>query len=144
MGDLSFSGFLNALDGASAPNDVVIFMTSNHPERLDPALMRHGRIDVKGPFKVPTQNVVEQYFLTFYPGADAAAATFATTVGGRLAERNMSMAQLQHFFLACHRLEFGPERATEYIKEFAFDYFPHHYHRITTIASPQNITEPIA
>jgi chaperone BCS1 len=133
---LSFSGFLNSLDGAGAPQDVIIFMTSNHPERLDPAVMRHGRIDVKVPFKVPVKEVVEQYFLSFYPGANAAAAAFATIVGGRFAERKLSMAQLQHFFLACHRLQLGPESATEHVKDFVFDDFPQHYHQITTSPSP--------
>ncbi|CAE7238751.1 BCS1 [Symbiodinium pilosum] len=31
---LSFSGFLNCLDGLGAPDDVVIFMTTNHPDKL--------------------------------------------------------------------------------------------------------------
>lgn len=30
----SFSGFLNCLDGLGAPDDVVIFMTTNHPDKL--------------------------------------------------------------------------------------------------------------
>ena len=33
----SFSGFLNCLDGLGAPDDVVIFMTTNHPDKLVPA-----------------------------------------------------------------------------------------------------------
>merc|ERR1711908_101555 len=44
---LSFSGFLNCLDGLGAPHDVVVCLTTNHSERLDPAVMRPGRIDVK-------------------------------------------------------------------------------------------------
>ena len=32
----SFSGFLNCLDGLGAPDDVVIFMTTNHPDKLVP------------------------------------------------------------------------------------------------------------
>ncbi|KAI9332216.1 P-loop containing nucleoside triphosphate hydrolase protein [Obelidium mucronatum] len=46
-----FSGFtlsmlLNCLDGHMLPENVVIIMTSNHPEVLDPALIRPGRIDL--------------------------------------------------------------------------------------------------
>ena len=43
---LSLSGLLNALDGLGAAEGRLMFMTSNHPERLDPALIRPGRIDL--------------------------------------------------------------------------------------------------
>lgn len=118
---LSFSGFLNSLDGLGAPDDVVIFMTSNHPERLDPAIMRPGRIDMKIEFKPPDQDVATRYFLTFYPDAESAANKFGAAIGERVAERKISMAQLQHFFLACQRMQVGPDRAAEYIKEFSFE-----------------------
>lgn len=42
---LSFSGFLNALDGVATQEGTVLFMTTNHVDRLDPALIRAGRID---------------------------------------------------------------------------------------------------
>mmetsp|Transcript_1760 Transcript_1760/g.4319 ORF Transcript_1760/g.4319 Transcript_1760/m.4319 type:complete len:680 (-) Transcript_1760:144-2183(-) len=43
--ELNLSGILNVLDGVvDTPNRMVI-MTSNHPELLDPALIRPGRID---------------------------------------------------------------------------------------------------
>ncbi|KAJ3115281.1 hypothetical protein HDU96_000903 [Phlyctochytrium bullatum] len=46
-----FSGFtlsalLNCLDGHMMNEDVIIIMTTNHPEVLDPALIRPGRIDL--------------------------------------------------------------------------------------------------
>ena len=42
---LNLSGILNVLDGiVDTPNRVVV-MTTNHPEKLDPALIRPGRID---------------------------------------------------------------------------------------------------
>lgn len=118
---LSFSGFLNCLDGLGAPDDVVVCLTTNHPEKLDPAVMRPGRIDLKVPFKKPTKEVASQYFLTFYPGAAAAATEFGHSVGIRVQERKVSMAQLQHFFLACHRKEMSAEQASDHIKIFTFD-----------------------
>ncbi|CAE7466209.1 BCS1 [Symbiodinium natans] len=118
---LSFSGFLNCLDGLGAPDDVVIFMTTNHPDKLDPAVMRPGRIDLKAEFKKPNKDVASKYFLTFYPGAEDAATAFGTSVGGRIAERKVSMAQLQHFFLACHRHGFDAAKAAQYINDFTFD-----------------------
>ena len=42
---LTLAGVLNALDGiVDAPGRVII-MTTNHPEKLDPALIRPGRVD---------------------------------------------------------------------------------------------------
>merc|ERR1719160_896823 len=45
-GGVSFSGLLNALDGAAAQEGCVIMLTTNHKERLDEALIRPGRCDV--------------------------------------------------------------------------------------------------
>jgi mitochondrial chaperone BCS1 len=44
--ELSFSGLLNAIDGVAAQEGRVVFMTTNHVDQLDPALIRPGRIDV--------------------------------------------------------------------------------------------------
>ena len=44
---LNLSGVLNVLDGVvDCPNRIVV-MTSNHPEKLDPALIRPGRVNLK-------------------------------------------------------------------------------------------------
>jgi cell division protease FtsH len=39
------SGLLNALDGVSSREGRILFLTTNHPERLDPALVRPGRVE---------------------------------------------------------------------------------------------------
>ncbi|KAK1225387.1 Complex III assembly protein translocase and chaperone [Marasmius sp. AFHP31] len=43
---VTFSGFLNALDGVASGEERIIFLTTNHLERLDPALVRPGRVDM--------------------------------------------------------------------------------------------------
>lgn len=45
--NVTFSGLLNALDGVSDPSGTIIFLTTNHKDRLDPALIRQGRCDVQ-------------------------------------------------------------------------------------------------
>ncbi|KAK4160951.1 putative mitochondrial chaperone protein [Cladorrhinum sp. PSN259] len=40
------SGLLNALDGLSAGEDRIAFLTTNHIDQLDPALIRPGRVDM--------------------------------------------------------------------------------------------------
>jgi chaperone BCS1 len=42
---LSLSGLLNALDGLRSLHNVIIFMTTNHLNKLDKALYRPGRVD---------------------------------------------------------------------------------------------------
>jgi hypothetical protein len=44
---LSLSGLLNVLDGVVDSPGRILIMTTNHPEMLDPALIRLGRIDKK-------------------------------------------------------------------------------------------------
>jgi chaperone BCS1 len=44
---LTMADLLNAIDGFGASEDRVLFMTSNHPELLDMALTRAGRVDRK-------------------------------------------------------------------------------------------------
>jgi len=63
---LNLSGILNALDGVvDSPNRILI-MTTNHPEKLDPALIRPGRVDKKFllTFMCGTQSalMVQHYF----------------------------------------------------------------------------------
>jgi DNA replication protein DnaC len=54
---LNLSGLLNAIDGAvDCPGRIIVF-TTNHPELLDPALIRPGRVDFQiylGPLKDDT------------------------------------------------------------------------------------------
>jgi len=42
---LTFSGLLNALDGVRSQEGRILFMTTNHREKLDDALKRPGRAD---------------------------------------------------------------------------------------------------
>lgn len=65
---LSLSGLLNVLDGVVDTPGRILIMTTNHPEMLDPALIRPGRVDKKimlG-FMDPSDvvNMLELYFQT--------------------------------------------------------------------------------
>lgn len=44
---LNLAGLLNVLDGVLDCPDRIVIMTTNHPEKLDPALIRPGRINKK-------------------------------------------------------------------------------------------------
>ncbi|KAL1969612.1 hypothetical protein VTN77DRAFT_8165 [Rasamsonia byssochlamydoides] len=44
--NVTFSGLLNALDGVASAEERIIFLTTNHVDRLDEALIRPGRVDM--------------------------------------------------------------------------------------------------
>lgn len=67
---LTFSGLLNALDGAGSRDGVLVFMTTNHLERLDPALT--GRADVWQEFHSASADQANRMFLAFFPEAKSA------------------------------------------------------------------------
>ncbi|PBK85658.1 P-loop containing nucleoside triphosphate hydrolase protein [Armillaria gallica] len=71
---LSLSGLLNALDGVAAAEGRLLFATTNHLERLDPALSRPGRMDVWIEFKNASKWQAEALFRNFFPSVEEPAA----------------------------------------------------------------------
>jgi chaperone BCS1 len=55
-------------------------MTTNHPEKLDEALIRPGRVDVKEYFGHATRYQMKEMFLRFYGGSEERAEEFAETI----------------------------------------------------------------
>ena len=52
---ITLSELLNAIDGSMTGSNLIFIFTSNHPEKLDPALLRPGRIDRKVHFGYMSQ-----------------------------------------------------------------------------------------
>ncbi|KAM4730876.1 mitochondrial chaperone BCS1 [Anableps anableps] len=98
MGRLTFSGLLNSLDGVASSEARIVFMTTNFIDRLDPALIRPGRVDLKQYIGHCTAWQLAQMFRRFYPDEPA-------SEGERFAERalaahsEISAAQVQGHFL---------------------------------------------
>jgi len=44
-----------------------MFMTTNHKERLDPALLRPGRADVHVRLDLASEKQIKELFLRFFP-----------------------------------------------------------------------------
>jgi hypothetical protein len=66
---VTLSGILNVIDGAAAMEGRLLIMTTNHPEKLDPAFTRAGRCDSRFHIGYATQNSAEQTFKRIF-GAD--------------------------------------------------------------------------
>ena len=62
---ITFSGLLNTLDGIATPDGLITFMTTNHKNKLDPALIRPGRIDYVMKFGYITKNQMKSMFIKF-------------------------------------------------------------------------------
>ncbi|TBU23124.1 hypothetical protein BD311DRAFT_96247 [Dichomitus squalens] len=78
---LSLSGLLNSLDGVAAAEGRLLFATTNHIERLDPALSRPGRMDVWVNFKHATKWQAEGIFKCFFPAKSTSANPTAPASG---------------------------------------------------------------
>ena len=64
---LSLSGLLNALDGVASTEARILFMTTNYLERLDPALIRPGRVDYKQCIDYATVHQLQCMYSRFFP-----------------------------------------------------------------------------
>jgi chaperone BCS1 len=69
---VTFSGLLNALDGVASAEERIIFLTTNHIERLDEALVRPGRIDMTVRLGDATAYQIEHLWDRFYSDLDTA------------------------------------------------------------------------
>lgn len=91
---LSFSGVLNALDGAASREGWTVFMTTNHLDRLDSALIRPGRVDFRLEFGNATSFQAKSMFAAFFPDADGA------EMFGEIVERSeLTMAAVQQYLI---------------------------------------------
>ena len=63
---ISLSALLNTIDGVAAQEGRVLIMTTNHPEHLDPALVRPGRVDYQIEFKLASRHSVEHMFQNIF------------------------------------------------------------------------------
>lgn len=80
-------------------------MTTNHPKKLDRALIRPRRVDVQFEFKKPTEDLMKKIFLSFYLSTkeddnDAFANQFADGVSSQGSKDDApSTATLQEHFI---------------------------------------------
>ena len=68
---VSFNGFINALDGVAVRTGLLYFLSTNHFERLDPALLRDGRCDVRHEIGFAGVTQIERIVSNFFDKDDA-------------------------------------------------------------------------
>lgn len=92
---VTFSGLLNALDGATSKEGSIVFMTTNHKDVLDPALIRPGRADLHVEFDYATKEQARRLFAQFFPDAPTQSAERFSAI----TSRKVTMAQIQGLLL---------------------------------------------
>ena len=63
---LSLSGLLNILDGVASQEGRILIMTTNHPEKLDKALIRPGRVDMVIGFGLADEYMIINIFRNIF------------------------------------------------------------------------------
>lgn len=71
-GSITLSGMLNAIDGVMAREGRMLFITSNHANKLDEALIRPGRIDLREHLGLMELAEAVAMFKNFWPDYDEA------------------------------------------------------------------------
>ena len=64
---LTFSGLLNGLDGMGSRDGMIVVMTTNFVDRLDPALVRSGRVTMPVRFTHATDGQLRATVQRFRP-----------------------------------------------------------------------------
>lgn len=101
-GGITLSGLLAALDGPGAGEGRVVFICSNHPEKLDPAILRDGRIDISVTLGPATEAQAKELFLRWHPRSHEEAEEFGRSGQG------FTMAELQGRLLRNGSQPYGP------------------------------------
>ncbi|KDR14433.1 mitochondrial chaperone BCS1 isoform X1 [Zootermopsis nevadensis] len=99
LNHVTLSGLLNCLDGVASTEARILFMTTNYIDRLDAALIRPGRVDLKEFIGYCSHEQLELMFLRFYrsEGSAALSASFADSV--LKFNKAVSPAQIQGYFM---------------------------------------------
>ncbi|CAD2222434.1 BCS1 N terminal/ATPase family associated with various cellular activities (AAA), putative [Angomonas deanei] len=112
---VTMSGLLNALDGVGAQEGNIVFMTTNHVEKLDAALIRPGRVDLKVEIGLLDADQVRRMYLKFFPNATVDQQTRMTH---QIKDLTMSAAQLQsHLFIQREDAEAAIRNLPQFIKD---------------------------
>ena len=101
------NGFLECLDGAAARRGVIVIGTTNHPELIDPAILRPGRFDRHISLTLPDATarlaILRQYLSTVIPSSQETRLTEET--------EGMSGAELEQLAREGRRRARGANRA---------------------------------
>ena len=109
--NVTFSGLLNVLDGIQNNSNLIIFITTNHIEKLDPALIRRIHHFIK--FDYATKEQKESMICKYFPEIDS-------HIVDSLSKVKCTMNILQKFLIK--HLDSDTIKDPESFQEFANEY----------------------
>lgn len=129
---------LNLLDGLSSCHGLFVVMTTNHPERLDPALIRAGRCNLHIRLKPCTAVQVNQFFKLFY-SETGELDSLPDEIYKTIPDRILAPAEVFGYF---RRHMYNQKRAIEKFPEFLKEQIesplpPYRTRRLTARSSPR-------
>ena len=97
----TFSNLLNILDGVLFKHGLIVFITTNHPEKLDHALLRQGRTDLIVELNYPSRTEIEKLFRDmlgskYYGTAEATTDAFKTFYAA-IKDKQLPMSAIVNF-----------------------------------------------
>jgi len=116
---ITFSGLLNAMDGVAAQEGKLVFLTTNKVDRLDPTLIRPGRVDMSVFFGLASSFQIKEIFQRFYSKASS---EMVERFVQKVPENTLTMAELQGYLMI---KKFGAEEALSGVDDFLKNAKPH-------------------
>lgn len=101
---LNLSCLLNLFDGIIELNGIMIIMTTNHPEKIDPALIRPGRFDFKCEFKKASREIIKEMLKLKFNLNDQSLMKYSNDLNN-MKDYIMSPAQIQCICFNNERIE---------------------------------------
>ena len=110
---ITFSSFINLLDGVLYKHGLICFITTNHPERLDHAILRSGRIDMIIKMDYPLKEDIKRLFfdLTSKNSTPEEITKESNKFIENITDRNITMSAIVNFIFK-YRMD-----SNKYIKE---------------------------
>lgn len=93
--NMSLSGLLNAIDGVFSTENRILIMTTNHPELIDPALIRPGRADIHELIDKLAWTEIQRMCRLFIPDTEEAD-KIAKTIQAPIAAAELQQILLGH------------------------------------------------
>ena len=126
QGKVSLSALLNVLDGVGSQEGRVLIMTTNHAERLDAALIRPGRVDMKLELGYTNQDINARLFCALFMrddtlpdgsqrGDEDTLRKLMREFASKIPEQEFSAAEVQSFLMEYKRV---PHMAVENVQEW--------------------------
>lgn len=124
---ITMSGLLNALDGVAAQEGSMIFMTCNDMSKIQPALLRPGRIDMKMELGYTDKTQISRLFWRFMGKLDSeekdeTLVELEKKFVDMIPDNTVTPAELQNFFIS--NVAFNPNEDDQVDYSYLLDKVP--------------------